>query len=442
MARKVNSLFSGVPECLESALERIAHPKLRAVAAAVWHLAHLRSRKAARRVVESLAGALGDAAVEYVRRYLMPLRRRIVAIGVSESYVIAHIKRAREEFVFGVDGDTDEVFVVSRNAWRAARIDMWRCGETHIVVHCDDSVKGEVFGYDYDVTGMTAAISLRERGPVTVTYRVQGEITVRVSDIHALTRNDTVRGEVARYLRYVAFDRILAVLRDHGFAPEVLWRHRFSTRLENDTIRVLGIDDMDGVKRVVRLLDGVFKLERCEERPLTPRGTEMLLCSAALQTAYGTARIELAASAVMLWHARYPAMYVVVGTIDSEAPHNIASDIVNGLLAAERTDVTTRVGRHTIELKRAIPVSLTYTPRERFYVLDPAVISIALPRHYVVFPESRMIVQHPEHGVRELSFDGTYVTSLGTTRVGELHLSRVNRLALRRLAPSHDATVS
>jgi hypothetical protein len=131
---------------------------------------------------------------------------------------------------------------------------------------------------------------------------------------------------------------------------------------------------------------------------------------------------------------RYCGLYMraEVGT-RSEAENRIVEEIVESLQRAERVDTTVRIGRHAIELKGVVPLTFNYMPREQLYVLDPVSISISMPRRYIVFPESEVVVRHPEHGIKAVKFADVYLLGVGTTEVADIHVARLNRLAARRL---------
>ena len=407
-----NTFFSS---CFSSnALELKLEPRLKRIAEAIVYLAHTRKSEIAKRVVERyLRGTVSENTMEYIVRYLVPFRRKITHVVVTKSYVVVCVDKFLSAYIFGIDRDTNEVFV---NAVRDCCLcacrdcEKVKCGKVQIVFDKDDSVK-YVFDFQYEVSD-----TISNAGA----YRVQGEIIFQVENLHTLRRNGRILHEVRRYLRYLVYDRIVATLLDHGFNPEVV-------SIRNDTwIRLLGLKTYEHEKYIVKLLGRYFNAEYHENLAYS----YTLTCN----TNYGHVEAYLTIRRMKPMGERYYGFYMHVDLpVVLEAENKLAEDIIETLLKAEKINAMVRVGRHIIELHGVVPLVFNYMPSEQVYVLDSVTIPIALPRHYIVFPGTKIVVKHPEHGEKVVKFDGTFLLRIRTSRVADIHIARLNRLAARRL---------
>jgi hypothetical protein len=406
--------------CLDSnALSNVVEQKLKTIAKTIVYLAHTHKHKAARRTIERyLKGIVNESTIEYIVRYLLPFRRRIECVAVTRDYVVVCVARLSVHYVFGIDADTGEIFVNAVRGRHLCECDscerMW-CGRLLLLFDKNGHVEGSVksaFGFQYNYDGNAIGD--------TGIYRVQGEVVfwiTRISELHNVVE---IRREVDRYLQYLTYDRIMALLIDHGFSPEVV-------RLRNMTwVRLLGLGTPLHKERVIKLLERYFSVKYY--------GSYLYPYELSYNTNYGSVEVLLDVRKIKPRWERYYGLYMYADVLAStEATREIIEDIVESLKKAERVDVSTKIGRHVIELYRTVPLTFTYVPREMLYVLDPIAISVSLPRHYVVFPETEVFIRHPEHGKRIVRFDGTYLLGVGTTRVADLHIARLNRIAARRL---------
>jgi hypothetical protein len=291
---------------------------------------------------------------------------------------------------------------------------MW-CGRLLLLFDKEGLVENNVrgaFGFWRDYDGNTIGD--------TGTYRVQGEVTFWVARISELRNAVEIFNETRRYLQYLTYDRIMALLIDYGFSPEIV-------RLRGMTwVRLLGLETQEHKERIIRLLERYFNVRRYE--------TYLYSCELSYNTSYGSVEVFLDVRKIKPRWERYYGLYMYADIpTGTDAEREIIEDIVESLKKAERVDTMARIGRHVIELHRTVPLTFTYVPRETLYVLDPIAISVSLPRQYIVFPETEVVIRHPEHGEKIVRFDSTYLLGIGTTEVADLHIARLNRIAVRRL---------
>jgi hypothetical protein len=412
-----NTFFSS---CFSSNFSsNVLEPRLKKIAETIVYLAHTRKPEIAKKIVERyLRNIVSENTMEYIVRYLVPFRQRIKCVAITKNYVVVSVDEFLTAYIFGIDRDTGEIFV---NAVRdccpcsCTDCEKTRCGKIQLIFDKDGSIETSVrsaFGFQYEIDASTISD--------TGVYRVQGEIMFQIENLHALRRTGRILHEVRRYLQYLVYDRIVAVLSDYGFSPEVV-------SIRNDMwVRLLGLRTKGHEQRVVKLLGRYFNAEYHENLAYP----YMLTCN----TNYGRVEAYLTIRRMKPMGERYYGLYMHVDLpAILEAENRLAEDIIENLLRIEKTNVVTRINRHIIELHGVVPLVFNYTPLEQVYVLDPVTIPIALPRHYVVVPESRAIIRHPEHGERVVRFNGVFLLRIRTSRVANIHIARVNRLAVRRL---------
>jgi hypothetical protein len=114
---------------------------------------------------------------------------------------------------------------------------------------------------------------------------------------------------------------------------------------------------------------------------------------------------------------------------------DIMSDVkknVEELLNSEQR-FTTYVGNHLIRLENALPINFTYEPKIKPVFYPPISITVFNPMEFIVTPKTKIVIEHVEHGAREITFDDTYVLRIRTTNVANDYIEKRNVLALRRL---------
>jgi hypothetical protein len=398
-------------------------PELRDVLDSIVRAAHAKSAVMRRHIIERrLKDIASGSTMEYIYRYILPFVGRIDCIAVSENYIALWFRRIQGTDIIGIDSDTGGLFinhVFMRNICNYEdayeNSDVKRCGKLRVVVVSDDDFRA-AFGYtDELVNNMVSRAGV---------YRVQGEVVLFADYVRRLNENRVLIEEAESYLEYVTLDRIAALLLDYGFVPEVIQFR--GTRY----VRVLGIEREYDVHKVFALMKKYFVIHECDNYD----ASNLVSCDAEHDTVYGKVKVVLNARVMKPWGLRFYGTYLNVNVLaSSPAVDAIINEIIESLKKAERVSVSTRIGRHVIELRRTVPLTFSYMPHEMLYALDPVAISVSLPRHYVVFPETEVFIRHPEHGEKIVRFDSTYLLRIGTTEVTDLYISRLNRIAVRRL---------
>jgi len=67
-------------------------------------------------------------------------------------------------------------------------------------------------------------------------------------------------------------------------------------------------------------------------------------------------------------------------------------------------------------------------------MLRSLLITVSRLRGFLVTPRTLVTIEHPQHGVKHLRFDGTYDLRIRTTMVSDRYIGDVNAVVVRRLA--------
>jgi hypothetical protein len=116
----------------------------------------------------------------------------------------------------------------------------------------------------------------------------------------------------------------------------------------------------------------------------------------------------------------------------NEMINAIAGGIKDMLNNSERIDELL-VGRHYIKIERGLPVNFTYEPELKPKILEHVLITVHKPRAFLVTPRSLVTIEHPQHGVKRIRFNGTYELTVGTTWVSSRQIASMNTIVFDRL---------
>ena len=385
----------------------------------------------------------------HVARYRKHVKELIVAqhyLAVSiEQELRAGRRRARtisaRRFIIGVDHDTDALWI-NRIRFSPAVTNChnvtWRNGVRVYAVD-DTWVKKDIFGYDHDITENTYTIEIpggalapldvlgriEPRSSSSATYRVQGDLIFRVSrfDPHDVLIQ-WARGEIDRYIRYLALDKIVAVLRDHGIGVTIA--------TERDNYAALIPGGTNGSRwsefarrnreRVIKILSTYFSVSADSGRTFT---------NAWIRDGQIEAWIEIRSVA----YFGNPAGDTVVIVRDASAAqirNMLYEDLLTQFMELRPQDFTRHYGNHVLEFSRAIPVSLVYEPAVKPAVLEPVTLYISARDTYVVDRNTAITARHKDHGTRTVRFAGKYCVRVDFLSTHPMDTVHRNRIALRR----------
>jgi hypothetical protein len=355
------------------------------------------------------------------------LRRMIELMSVHKIYEI------RKYYAIGVNDYKDGLFI---NELDSIPLDL------HLVTRYDDIIISantdgffrKLFGYDKDILEDEATLTIEQNNKPT-RYRVSGEIVFTLQNANDGYIKSLFNEQVWRYITYIIADKMMRVLIDHGFNPEL------HLDLNNAEIRLPGISS-ELVTRGVGDGGEAWSIRIAKLfAPMIGKYFTILGISTKDPIGISISDEMIRAFVSFVLNERGLSLQVTPSGLEEDSPtmrmhDSIMRDVVNNvkdlLYNSERVDEL-MIGNHYIRVERGLPVNLVYEPRIRPKLLDPMLITVYRPRVFLVTPRTRVRVEHVQHGTRSISFDGTYALEITTTRVSIDYLEKMNAMALKKL---------
>jgi len=375
----------------------------------------------------------GDYYLQHVARY----RKHVDTLVVAPHYIMIKIaqpvragRRGAETtstrwFVIGVDYDTDMLWAVRTGAPLSPVDfhDVMKVNCVTVYITDDAWFRTRVFGYDFDIT--TSEYTIEVPGDAAVAYRVQGDLVFHVRKFDELVDlHSWARGEVDRYLQYIAADRIAAVLMDHGVSVEpVTVRGNYAIVIVGGTnsSRFSKFSRMNR-ERVIRILNAYFDVS-----------AENYSGYAEARLRDGQMEIGVGIESWAYFGIRVGDVAVVVRSVHAPQLRGmLLDDFISQFRRLEKQDLARHYGNHALEFRRAIPVSLAYEPSIRPAVLRPPTLYVALEDTYIADRDTTVTVRHREHGERHIRFAGACVLRVDFLSTHRMDVAHRNRIALRR----------
>jgi hypothetical protein len=389
----------------------------------------------------------------YFLEYVYKSRRDVCGLVFAPHYLGVTLCRAREGvgghefyevreyYVIGVNDYKDGLFINELDRIPPGLYPVTRHGNIAISASKDEYFR-ERFGYDKDILEGETVLTLGQNNEPT-RYRVSGEI------VFALRRadDDYIKSlfseQVWRYITYIIADKMMRVLIDHGFNPELPREHlgwntaeiRLSGISSELVTREVGDDGEVRSLRIAKLFASIigkyFTILDISTKGFIGISISDEVVRAFVSFVFNDKIFEKSLS---LW-------VTLSGLLEEDSPtirthDSIMRDVINNvkdlLYNSERVDEL-MIGNHYIRIERGLPVNLVYEPRIRPKLLDPMLITVYRPRVFLVTPRTKVRVEHVQHGTRSISFDGAYALEITTTRVSIDYLEKMNAMALKRL---------
>jgi hypothetical protein len=404
----------------------------------VMRLLRINDSKIARRMATSL---FNDRDAEFFIQYVYRFRKYLKTVVIAPHYLEVVLEgeirvggrtgNIRRMYIVGVNDYKDTLFVNEVNTY-VGKYDLYYDSNGIAYKYADDSDFREAFGYDVDV--LTPRITLGVDGDNFMkSFRVSGEVVFEVvrADIDYYVER-LFKDHVRRYIAYLVSDFIARLLLDNGFSipssPE------FAGIVPN-TVRlfvpgaVTRNTNLEKVKMAFkRMLEDYFTTVEMKDGGIIRASTDDfdVIIDLNVDYRYGEPRGDLVIDISMPFDpdAENRKYYV-----------EIMSDIkknVRELMSSEQTHVV-HVGNHLIRLENALPINFTYEPKIKPVFYPPISITVFNPMEFIVTPKTKIVIEHVEHGAREITFDDTYVLRIRTTNVANDYIEKRNVLALRRL---------
>ena len=385
----------------------------------------------------------------YFMEYVYKFRKALSSLIFAPNYlgIVLHavqnkrgreVTRIRRYYVIGVNDYADGLFINEMDVLPPISFDVKEYDGIMISVSTDEDFRS-YFGYDEDVLQQDAVLGVASKYANT-RYRVSGEIVFWLWNINDNYITSLFKEQVERYIAYLIADKLARVLIDHGFNIGLV---RFSGN--NVVIHLPGTlsgklatwrsrdsDEIKVVKALAKIIGKYFTIEVMAEdnkRVIISDDTATVDVDFVFDLrSWGERRADLE-----LWITLSKA----IGSSATERTYedmmrDIIDTVKDMLNNSERTDELI-MGNHYIKIERGLPVNLTYEPKIKTKMLDPMLLTVYRPRTFLVTPRTKITIQHPQHGTRNISFDNTYALQIITTNISEEYPEKVNVIALRKL---------
>ena len=394
-----------------------------------------------RRTAAKLAGRLfidGTHAGVFMS-YVYDYRDRITDIVFSPNYMGISIEPPRElarDYVIGVNDYSDGLFINGVNLAllhvKSGVNDCYMVRNGRIVVAtAGDGDFREVFGYDADVLGREAVLTTGPRD--SITYRVQGEVAFELTRASNKYIAELFREQVQRSIAIYMADEVMRLLVDHGFNPDAI-----ITAADDVLVLIPGV--IQGSRKVdrwvvIRKMTGLFTSILGEYFTVRNDGFGCIRISDDTASARVFIDVDNESRGITL---RVTTWKVIGSTPTRRIYNRIMRELtgsVRGMLNnSERTDELI-IGNHYIKVERGLPINFEYEPEPMLKprMLRSLLITVSRLRGFLVTPRSLVAIEHPQHGVKHLRFDGTYGLRIRTTMVSDRYIGDVNAVVIRRL---------
>jgi len=363
-------------------------------------------------------------------RYVYSYRDDVMQLVFAPHYLAIDMKSDlhdifKPDFVIGINDYHDGLFI--------NELDLTRINYTINTTLCDDIEKcvGKIavaavgdgdfraaFGYDADVLGQDAVITTSGR------YRVQGEVVFNVEEVDDDYLKRLLNEHVLRSISIYTADLVVRILIDHGFSPvaRVGDNGEVLVRVPAEIISIRGI-----LRIIAEVLGKYFTVNYTTYYTMNGEVYRLWVSNnealAVIEVIFNDKSIDLI---VEPWPSG-PTEQAY-----SKMINMIISDIKDTLNNSERLDELL-IGKHSIKIERGLPVNLTYEPALKPKILEPVLITVYKPRAFLVTPHTVVTIEHPQHGIRRIRFNGTYELTVGTTRVSSRQIEDMNTIIFNRL---------
>jgi|GEM_PF-4994632 len=329
-------------------------------------------------------------------------------------------------YLLGV-GDNGKVFVNNIHSVPVPLAEGWtQLSENIDALVVEDVDVHKALGYDVDLGGVEE-VTINLDGD-TKRYRVQGDLVLEVSKwIGVFTE---LKAEVLAYSERLLLDLINRILISHGLSTE-LADNRSDLVLRN---AITARNRRTYLLKVARLLEhglsevfgeGAVVLNEERNIQLKVKAGEFEGCGVEVFDWMGWGRrLTDPYLDIRIRVECYGLTPIVLNTY---------LDILEAFLDDTPMDFEFNIGNHHVRLQSAKSLSLMYKPRRQPLTLDEVVIRVAMPRTFLVSPQSRLELLHPEHGMKTVRFADTYIVSFTHVDVANSFPMDRNRVILRNL---------
>jgi hypothetical protein len=371
---------------------------------------------------------IDDTHAGFFMRYVYRRREDVIRLVFAPHYlaiimVPGPYQIFKPDFVIGVNDYRDGLFMSELDLTRISYTttlcsDIEKCAGKIIVAAVGDDTFRTEFGYDRDVLEQEAIITTSGR------YRIQGEVVFNIEEVGDDYPKRLFNEQILRSISIYTADIVMRILIDHGFSPvaqvggsgEVLVRVPVIPHGIEKYLRIIA--EALG-KYFTAHYSTYFTMKEMVHR-LWISNNEV---AAEMEANFNDESIDFTIE---------PWLIEPTKQVYNEMINMIAGGIKDMLNNSERIDELL-VGRHYIKIERGLPVNFTYEPGLKPKILEPVLITVHKPMTFLVTPRSVVTIEHPQHGVKHIRFNGTYELTVDTTRVSSKQIVDMNTIIFDRL---------
>jgi len=330
----------------------------------------------------------------------------------------------KPDFAIGINDYRDGLFMSELDLTRISYTtnelcsDIEKCVGKIIVAAVGDDAFRAAFGYDRDVLGQEAVITTGGR------YRVQGEVVFNIEEVGGDYPKRLFNEQILRSISIYTADVVMRILIDHGISPvaQVGGNGEVLVRVP---VVPHGIDEC--LRIIAEILGKYFTAQYS-----TYFTMKEVVHSLWISNNEVAAEMEANINDESIDFTIEPWLIEPTKQVYNKMINMITGGIKDMLNNSERIDELL-VGRHYIKIERGLPVNFTYEPELKPKILEPVLITVHKPRTFLVTPRSVVTIEHPQHGVKHIRFNGTYELTVDTTRVSGRQIIDMNTIIFDRL---------
>jgi hypothetical protein len=363
-------------------------------------------------------------------------------IYISPNYLIYDIgvnyKQYRRTYVYTyiIGIDNDKLFVNrihgTPDTYKIETIKL----KDHIEIRfTDDNIIHNIMGYEIDL-GDLENITIENITPnPTTNIRVQGDLVLQLEQADDQRLSIYIgTGRILDHIEILMIDLVNRILLEHGLTPTI------TGLFNNLEIYLPSVaprkNDIEYLNKLVSLLYrelkelfGEQEIELIEFEYSTAKEIRIkstyncaLICDregGGLENPYNHLLIRVACNAL---EDRPNTLF-----------HEILNETIEAIKSAPLSNFEFNIGNHFIKLTNAKSLSFSYRPSRQPITLNEHYITIRNPLTFIVYPNSTLELQHPEHGIKTITFKNNYIIRFTHVNVHEHYTRERNRVILKKL---------
>jgi hypothetical protein len=365
-----------------------------------------------------------------------------IQIYVSPNYMIysipvfynPHQRTYYYNYILGIDND--EIFVnriyLPPSSYQSFYI---RLADNIVIILTDNDAIYNTLGYDIDMGEreevVIEAIPYKQPPHHPVSIRVQGDIVLQLVNYNNTNLTWYIPTDpILNHVTILLIDIINRILLDYGLSTRIIDNIIYLPSVaprKNDTkylsklasLLHKRLEEVMGKEEIELYVDEHHTIY--EMRVKSPYN-----CRVACFTEGGGLNNPYNHIGVRVDCLTYP-----------EEPALLVRELLNEVIEAINntppSNYEFNIGNHFIRLTNVKSLSFSYRPARQPITLNEHIINVRNPRTFIVFPNSVIEMQHPQHGLKTIRFKDSFIVRLEHIQTHENFTRERNRVVLRNL---------